>query len=107
MTRASEHALGDAPQDVVGRVGLDHSDRVAPRRVDVVSALLESSGFTMVPAAPPPSAPARAPSVPPTNTPTGPATTVPIAAPVAAPTIMPPPVSTDWASRSASSGSSG
>ena len=59
------------------------------------------------PAATPPKAPAMPPSVPPTNPPTGPATAMPTVTPVAAPTIMPPPISTEWASRSASAGSRG
>lgn len=72
-----------------------------------VSALAESCGFTMLPAAAPPSAPATAPSVAPATTPTGPATRTPMVAPVAAPATTPPPISTDLASRSASSRPSG
>ncbi len=62
------------------------------------------SGFINAPALPPPMAPAIAPIVPPTNTPTGPATTAPTAAPAAEPATSPPPISTDFDSRSASWG---
>src|SRR5262245_56321761 len=55
---------------------------------------LASSGLIMLPAAAAPKAPATAPAAPPTTTPTGPANT-------------PPPISADFDSRSASSGSSG
>ena len=69
------------------------------------SARVVLSGFTNSPAPAPPIAPATAPSVPPTNTPTGPATAAPTAAPAAEPATKPPPIRTDFDSRSASSGS--
>jgi hypothetical protein len=60
-------------------------------------------GLAVAPAAAPPADPAMAPGVAPTKTPTGPATATPKAVPVAAPANTPPPISTDLASRSASS----
>ena len=66
--------------------------------------LVVLSKSTNSPVAPPPIAPAKAPSVPPTNTPTGPAIAAPTAAPAAVPATKPPPIKTDFDSRSASSG---
>ena len=70
----------------------------------VPSAEAVLSGLARSPAAPPPTAPATAPIAPPTSMPSGPATTAPTAAPAAEPATRPPPIRTDFDSRSASSG---